>query len=299
MGRDAKIVSALKTLGYPSNTCVNVCVCQELPCPLVSWLVGELRGTCPEVHKGNRQGNVVSAVLGGELRALLEELHCPYTALSTETLTPELLNTATEFLVGELLAERILQYRKHHPEDTLREDNTEKEKREGEDRGVGLEGEGRGGDGAVWDKEGEADIREEIVQLFQVLSLGPSSQLSDAYTEVESRITLLPGGTVAEPLLKTTLNSEQWRKLEQITLALAKDYECRRDMMTKRFQVTLQSFEWGEKGPERSAALSSVQPLSPPSLVPVCLYHCCWQPGRTSRASYLSELDRAQPSIRF
>lgn len=33
-------------------------------------------------------------------------------------------------------------------------------------------------------------------------------------------------------------------KLEEV---LTKDYQCRRQMMIKRFQVTLESFAWGEK----------------------------------------------------
>ena len=37
------------------------------------------------------------------------------------------------------------------------------------------------------------------------------------------------------------------RQVEKINRALLEDYECRRQMMIKRFQVTLQSFAWGEK----------------------------------------------------
>ncbi|KAJ8402178.1 hypothetical protein AAFF_G00370430 [Aldrovandia affinis] len=267
MARDAKTVSALKNIGYPGNTCVKECYCEELPCPLLSWLVSELRTTCPEVQQGSDgQGCAAGAVLVGELRALLRELHCPYTDLSTETLTPALLNTATDFLVTELQAARILQYRECHPEDTAGQDDPAKEQREGEDRVELEEEEGGGGDGAIWDREGEQETGEESAKLFQVLGLDPSSQLSDAYTEVESRLALLPGGAVPEPLLKTALNSVQWRSLQQINQALARDYECRRSMMTKRFHITLQSFTWGEKGLERSAVLSSVSLLSPLAL---------------------------------
>lgn len=33
-------------------------------------------------------------------------------------------------------------------------------------------------------------------------------------------------------------------KLDEV---LKEDYQCRRQMMVKRFQVTLESFAWGEK----------------------------------------------------
>ncbi|XP_036380965.1 protein FAM98A [Megalops cyprinoides] len=268
MARDSRTVSSLIALGYPGSACLKKCDCDELPCPLLSWLVSELRTVCPAVQEGERKDPAVSAVLVGELRALLKELRCPCAALTTETLTAALLNRLTEFLVSELQAARILLYRELHPEDRAKGGDTEKEQRESGDRGVDLveENQERGGYGGVGDREGERDKTKEITQLLQALDLDPSSQLTDIYTEVESRLALLPGGAMPEPLLERALNAEQWRCLQQINQALAQDYECRRNMMIKRFQVTLQSFTWGEKGQERSAVLASMPPLSPLTL---------------------------------
>ncbi|KAJ8275675.1 hypothetical protein COCON_G00074270 [Conger conger] len=262
MARDSKTVSALKNLGYPGNACLKQCSCEELPCQVLSWLVSELRTTCPEVQGVNEQGPTVSAVLVGELRMILRDLHCPYTALATETLSPALLNTATEFLVTELQAVRMLRRKQSHPEDAASDGNAEKEQREVEVEELEEEEEEIG----VWDKKKQREVREESEQLFQSLGLEPSARLRDAYTEVESRVTSLPKGTMPEPLLKTALNSDQWRLLHQINQALSQDYECRRNMMTKRFQVTLESFTWGEKGAERSAVLSTVPLLCPEAL---------------------------------
>lgn len=36
-------------------------------------------------------------------------------------------------------------------------------------------------------------------------------------------------------------------QLKKINEVLSEDYQCRRQMMIKRFQVTLESFAWGEK----------------------------------------------------
>ncbi|KAJ8266591.1 hypothetical protein GJAV_G00132260 [Gymnothorax javanicus] len=263
MARDPKTVSALKIIGYPGSTCLKQCTCDELPCPVLSWLVSGLRTTCPEVLGGSEQGPAVTAVLVGELRTVLKDLQCPYPALATETLSPALLNTATDFLVTELLAERILQFKECHQEEVASDACKEKEQREIEDGQPELEDKG---DELVWDTEREQVVREEIRELFKSLGLEPSSQLSDAHAEVELRVAALPGGAVPEPLLKTTLNSQQWRYLHQINQALAQDYECRRSMMTKRFQVTLQSFVWGEKGPERSTVLSTMPLLCPQAL---------------------------------
>lgn len=95
------------------------------------------------------------------------------------------------------------------------------------------------------------------------------------FIQVKSQLAALPGGEVQEPLLKTNLNSTQWvyivfcnmtrllhdsspfmflqldcfqSELNVINRALCKDYEYRRQMMIKRFHVTLQSFAWGERG---------------------------------------------------
>lgn len=36
-------------------------------------------------------------------------------------------------------------------------------------------------------------------------------------------------------------------QLNKISEVLSEDYHCRRQMMLKRFQVTLESFAWGDK----------------------------------------------------
>lgn len=35
---------------YPGNSCVTRCTCDELPCPLLTWLANELRTVCPELR---------------------------------------------------------------------------------------------------------------------------------------------------------------------------------------------------------------------------------------------------------
>lgn len=36
-------------------------------------------------------------------------------------------------------------------------------------------------------------------------------------------------------------------QLSKINEVLSEDYNCRRQMMLKRFQVTIESFAWGDK----------------------------------------------------
>lgn len=37
-------------LRYPGISCVTRCACDELPCPLLTWLANELRTVCPELQ---------------------------------------------------------------------------------------------------------------------------------------------------------------------------------------------------------------------------------------------------------
>nr|XP_015196191.1 PREDICTED: protein FAM98C [Lepisosteus oculatus] len=88
--------------------------------------------------------------------------------------------------------------------------------------------------------------------------------------QVVSRLARLPGGVPPRPLLKLPLTSEQWARMEEIHQALRQEYECRRHMMIKRFQVTVGSFHWGERGqvlmgsvPDRGGRPGEIEPPMP------------------------------------
>ncbi|XP_038823216.1 protein FAM98B-like [Salvelinus namaycush] len=61
----------------------------------------------------------------------------------------------------------------------------------------------------------------------------------------------LPKDHIGKPVLKKSLDSEQWERLEQINTVLSSEYECRRRMLIKRLDVTVQSFGWSERAKER------------------------------------------------
>ncbi|KPP74145.1 hypothetical protein Z043_106721 [Scleropages formosus] len=251
-------------MGYSGNVCLKRCGCEELPCPLVTWLVWEHRTSCPEIRDSYTSSSAVGAVLVGELRDLLAELRCPFPGLDTETLNLALLDRLTEFLISELEAVRILQYRNAHPEEAERADGTEKEQRAGWVEELQAEGSRELGRARIDEGKGEREeLEKEWKLLLGALDMDASSRLSDVTEQVESRLALLPSGHLPGPLLKTSLSSEQWSRLQQISHSLTGDYECRRDMLVKRFQVTLQSFTWGDKGQERSMMLSAMTPPSP------------------------------------
>ncbi|XP_068173919.1 protein FAM98B isoform X2 [Antennarius striatus] len=248
MERSAGTVCAIKALGYPDGSCLARCECDELPCPLLTWLTAELDDVCPELQDSLRTGDIL---LVGELRSFLSNMMSPLTDLTSEVLVPSILNKVAEFLVSELQAARIIEYKESHSEETTAEDEPEKKQR--------VEDE-------LFEKydekeEKKAEIEAEWMLLLHSLDMDASSQLPHVLNEVERRLALLPCGDMMNPLLNTSLSTEQWIQLKRISQILSDDYQCRQQMMIKRFQVTLQSFSWGEKQ-KRSEALTSVPLLS-------------------------------------
>ncbi|XP_044058832.1 protein FAM98B [Siniperca chuatsi] len=260
MERRVGTVSAIKALGYPGGSCLTRCKCDELPCPLLTWLTAELRSLCPELQDSNRTGDVL---LVGELRHLLSNMFSPLTVLTSEVLEPCILNRVTEFLVSELQAARIIKHKELHSEEKTTGEESGKEQRVEDHSHELAEFFQEYEDDDVSDKDQrKAEMQAEWILLLHALDMDVSSQFTDVLHEVESRLARLPCGDMTKPLLNTILSSEQWRQVERINQVLSKDYQCRRQMMIKRFEVTLESFAWGEKQKERSEALASVPPLS-------------------------------------
>ncbi|XP_044210043.1 protein FAM98B [Thunnus albacares] len=260
MERSVGTVAAIKALGYPGVSCLSKCKCDELPCPLLTWLAAQLRTVCPQLQDSGGRGDVL---LVEELRHLLSDLSSPLTVLTSEVLEPSSLNKVTEFLVSELQAAHIIKHKDLHPEDKTTEEESEKEQRV-EDHSCELTEfcQKHEDDDVADNNRKKAEMQAECILLLRALNMDASSQFTDVMHEVESRLAGLSCGHMMDPLLNTSLSSEQWMQLVKINQALSRDYQCRQQMMVKRFQVTLESFAWGEKQKERSEALASVPPLA-------------------------------------
>ncbi|AWO99040.1 putative protein FAM98B-like isoform 2 [Scophthalmus maximus] len=260
MERSIATASAIKALGYPGGRCLAECRCDELPCPLLTWLSAELRTTGPPLRESVGTGNVL---LVGELRDLLSDMCSPLTELTSEVLEPSVLNKVTEFLVSELQAARVIKHKELHPEENTTGGESEKDQRvEDASRELTEFCEEHEDDDASDKDRRNAEMQAEWILVLRCLDMDASSQFADVLSEVESRLARLPCGGMMDPLLNTSLSSEQWMQVKEINQLLSKDYRCRCQMMIKRFQVTLESFAWGEKQKERSEALASVPPLA-------------------------------------
>ncbi|XP_016355159.1 protein FAM98B isoform X2 [Sinocyclocheilus anshuiensis] len=73
----------------------------------------------------------------------------------------------------------------------------------------------------------------------------------DTFTAVEQQVNVLlkqlPETHVEAPAFKSSLHPDQWRELEKINGVLSAEYECRRRMLIKRLDVTIQSFSWSDR----------------------------------------------------
>lgn len=250
MQRSIGSVSAIQSLGYPGWACLSRCECDELPCPLLSWLSAQLRVHCPELKGGG--GDLL---LAGELKNMLSEISCPLFGLASEVLDLPTLNKITDFFVSELQAALIIKHKEVHLEEKTTQEESPKEQRVEDVRLSPYELCQENEDGT--DKNRRAEMQSEWKLVLDSLNLNSNSPITDVLSEVESRLTNLPCDVMA-PLLKTTLSAEQWIKLELINDILSSDYKCRKQMMIKRFQVTLDSFAWGDKEKEQSKVLDTM-----------------------------------------
>ncbi|XP_029769058.1 protein FAM98C [Terrapene carolina triunguis] len=234
---------------------------------LCAQLVAELRALCPlEEDVSPTSGPEDAETFQIELSGLLQELHCPYAALTTGDVTARLGSAhlclqLLYFLSSELQAARLLSW-KRPPSPR---------------QGVGA--------GAA---------RQELRLINQALGRPepaptcPIPQLlEDLKSKVAEALSALPAGhQEMAPLLRAPLTARGWGRgggprpgrggaaqnlwlcswlreaLEGIRQALCAEYECRKRMMITRFNVTLQSFHWSERAKAQgSALLAAVSPL--------------------------------------
>ncbi|XDV42516.1 hypothetical protein PO909_011162 [Leuciscus waleckii] len=95
---------------------------------------------------------------------------------------------------------------------------------------------------------------QELRVVCETLQL-PDPAGPDAFSAVQQQVKVLlkqlPETHVGDPAFKSSLHPDQWSELEKINGALAVEYECRRRMLIKRLDVTVQSFSWSDRAKVR------------------------------------------------
>ncbi|KAG1936417.1 protein FAM98B isoform X2 [Pimephales promelas] len=90
-----------------------------------------------------------------------------------------------------------------------------------------------------------------VCETLQLPDPAGPHDLSAVQQQVTALLTQLPHTHLGEPAFKSTLRPDQWDALEEINGALAAEYECRRRMLIKRLDVTVQSFSWSDRAKVR------------------------------------------------
>lgn len=216
---------------------------------LCIWLGSQIKSLCNLEESITSAGRDDLESFQLEISGFLKEMACPYSVLVSGDIKERLTKKddclkLLLFLSTELQALQILQKKKH--------------------------------------KNSQLDKNSEICQEVQAVcdALGvPKSDTSDIpllLSQVESKVKdilcRVQKNHVGKPLLKVDLSSEQAEKLERINDALSCEYECRRRMLMKRLDVTVQSFGWSDRAKAKTDNIARIyQPkryaLSPKTTV--------------------------------
>ncbi|XP_029316270.1 protein FAM98B [Cottoperca gobio] len=189
---------------------------------LCRWLASRLQPLCG-LEESITSGPDEMVSLQLEMSGLLKELHCPYEEVVSAILKGSVRNKKDHlkcvlFLSSELQAAQIVK-----------------------SRGVSRK------------QQEESPVCQELLAICETLNLPePRGQdaaavLSQVQDEVDKVLKDLPNGCIGNPVLKKALCSEQWERLHNINAALSSEYECRRRMLIKRLDVTVQSFGWSDR----------------------------------------------------
>ncbi|XP_033638266.1 protein FAM98A-like [Asterias rubens] len=198
---------------------------------LISWLAERL-------HNLSGIENTVSTTSSAdeaesfelELSSLLSELNCPYSALTQGEMINRFGNQQNrlrvlDFLTSELQAAKIIASRPKKVE------------------------------AMEVDKEcGWHVSSQHLRNICKSLKLSkPPAGVTDIqlFNKIEDEIRTTIGkagpGVVGKPILKKKLSEQQWAKLGKINERMRKEYTLRRQMLLKRLDVTVQSFQWSER----------------------------------------------------
>ncbi|KAM5129778.1 protein FAM98B [Mantella aurantiaca] len=240
---ESDLLDTLEALGYQGplldetalGPALEVGLSSPEYCQLLCWLSSRIQLLDNlEESVSSEGGDLESIQL--EISGFLKELSCPYPSLVSGDIKSRLQSKddclkLLLFLGSELQAIQILQTKKSScpaPSDAA---------------------------------------NREIKAIFEALRLPlPStSDIVEQLKTVQEKVTeLLPKvqSNMKKTLLSVEMNAEQLESLEKINEALCKEYECRRRMLIKRLDVTVQSFGWSERAKAKTDEIARVyQPV--------------------------------------
>ncbi|KAL0969678.1 hypothetical protein UPYG_G00230750 [Umbra pygmaea] len=228
---ESDILDALEQVGYDGplhdeETLVKACE-GGLSSPeyvsLCIWLATRLKPLC-NLEESITPDSDDTDGFQFELSGMLKELHCPHQGLVSGVLQGRLQNKKEYlqlalFLSSELQAAQIIKSKS----------SEDKEYKDLNDLQL------------IWET---LNLPESTEQATAELFYGIEQKINTLIQE-------LPKDHIGKPVLKKCIESNQWERVEQINTQLSSEYECRRRMLIKRLDVTVQSFGWSDRAKER------------------------------------------------
>ncbi|XP_068106667.1 protein FAM98C [Hyperolius riggenbachi] len=218
------------------RSCEMGAACQHFT-SLCVWLVSQLKSVSSLVESVSpTEGPDDAETFQLEISGLMNELHCPYVCLTSGNVTSRLHSPRNclqliVFLSTELEAGRLLNRHNVPASDP------------------GME-------------QDEDEVVRELQLIRKALDLPEISlevPVAQILKEVEDKITeLSSSSSLSPPLMKTHLQPEQWKTLQELHQSMLKEYECRMRMLVTRFDVTVQSFHWSERAKVQGASMNDV-----------------------------------------
>uniref|UniRef100_A0AAY5K0Q7 Family with sequence similarity 98 member B n=1 Tax=Esox lucius TaxID=8010 RepID=A0AAY5K0Q7_ESOLU len=98
----------------------------------------------------------------------------------------------------------------------------------------------------------------ETLNLPEPKDQGVAELFSTIEKKTNALLQELPKDHIGNPVLKHSLEIKQWERLEKINKLLSSEYECRRRMLIKRLDVTVQSFGWSDRAKERVDCMARI-----------------------------------------
>ncbi|XP_048188741.1 LOW QUALITY PROTEIN: protein FAM98B [Perognathus longimembris pacificus] len=257
-GMEGDVLDTLEALGYKGPLLEEQALRQAAEGGLSSpefselcvWLGSQIKSLCNLEESITSAGRDDPESFQLEISGFLKEMACPYSVLVSGDIKDRLKKKddclkLLLFLSTELQALQILQNKK----------------------------------AKASQPDGSSAVYQEVEALCGALGMPSSSPdlphlLSQVESKVKDVLSKVQKNHVGKPLLKMDLSPEQAEKLERINQALSCEYECRRRMLVKRLDVTVQSFGWSERAKVKTDSIARIyQPkryaLSPKTSVTV------------------------------
>lgn len=210
---------------------------------LVQWIVAQLNSFAGlDEHIQTTTGLEDTDNFLMELSGFLREFGCPYKSLTEGLLQQRFASKDNrllllDYLLTELQAAQINSHK--HPKLTK----------------TGIRRENSHAYEQIQDLMIRFGVSEEQDDLSTTSSL--FAKLSEKISHCLSSV---PSGYASKPMFSSVPSEDDWSQIEYISQALKQDYNCRREMIIQRLDVTMQSFSWSEKIENNKEQLS-------------CLYH--------------------------